>query len=94
MATGKATESKMNDLHGLLCEILIKQVGETVIDEDGTEICIVSPAILSIAAKFLKDNEITCDVRNDNNMNNLQKLLSKKVRLSDASKAGANIDDE
>jgi hypothetical protein len=47
-----------------------------------------TPALLATAARFLKDNDITCDVEQDENMSGLKDLLSNKQRhsrLKDAS---------
>jgi hypothetical protein len=47
-----------------------------------------TPALLATAARFLKDNDITCDMGQDENMGGLRDALSKKQkksRLADAS---------
>ena len=49
-----------------------------------------TPALLATAARFLKDNDITCDVEQDDNMGSLREALGrkqKKSRLTDASEA-------
>lgn len=88
----KATETKLSALHGALAEVLHRQVTaveeETVYDENGVEtktgqlVYTASPATLAIAAKFLKDNDITVDVEVSTNMSGIREELSKKQRQS------------
>lgn len=93
----KATESKLGKLHGAVAEVLTEQVlheeAETTFDADGklietgNMIRTASPALLATAARFLKDNDITCDIEQDDNMGNLRDALSRKQkhsRLGDA----------
>jgi hypothetical protein len=101
----KANEKKLSDLHGAVAEVLLEQVTrteeETYFDQDGVEqstgevISCASPATLAQAIKFLKDNEITCDVEQNENMNNLREVLKSKQkhsRLLDASRAAQQLD--
>lgn len=48
--------------------------GDTVYD--------CSPAAIATAIKFLKDNSITCDVKNDKNLTGLKAALDKKQKHS------------
>ena len=79
----KATEEKLSELHGVVATVLKDQLSETVIiaDEDTgetKEIYTAAPATLAQAIKFLKDNDITASVEDDQNLNDLQELLRKK----------------
>jgi len=100
----KATEAKLSDLHGAVAQVLTAQVlhqqEETVFDADGEEvgtgnmIHTASPATLAAAIKFLKDNQITCDVEVDTNTQNLREALANKQRhsrLTDAGKAALKV---
>lgn len=100
----KATEKKLGALHGAVAEVLTSQIlhqqEETVFDSDGEEVgtgemvYTATPATLAAAIKFLKDNQITCDVETDTNMNNLREALANKQRhsrLTDAGKAALKV---
>lgn len=94
----KASESKLALLHSAVAQVLTEQVlheeEETTFDGEGETvgtgmmIKTATPALLATAARFLKDNDITCDVEQDENMSGLKDLLSNKQRhsrLKDAS---------
>ena len=94
----KASESTLALLHAAVASVLTEQVlhteEETTFDGEGETvgtgmmIKTASPALLATAARFLKDNAITCDVEQDENMGSLRDALSrkqKKSRLADAS---------
>lgn len=96
----KATESKLAQLHGAVADCLLEQIAateeETIFDEDGLEqktgvmVRTVTPATMAVATKFLKDNQVTCDIEQNENMEKLSDLLSKKQkrsRLQDGSTA-------
>lgn len=96
----KATEDALGALHGAVAEVLTEQIKhtteETTFNEEGEEVATgeviydASPATIAAAIKFLKDNQITCDVEVDENMGNLKEALAKKQkhsRLGDAKKA-------
>jgi hypothetical protein len=79
----KATEDKLSALHGTVADVLSEQLRETmvVVDEDTgeeKEVLLASPAIIAQAIKFLKDNDITTSVADDDNMSELDDLLKKK----------------
>lgn len=95
----KASESALGALHGVLAKVLHEQVTRTedeeVFDEEGAVvktgnvIYTATPATLAIAAKFLKDNDITVDVEVNTSMSGIRAELAKKQkqsRLSDATK--------
>ena len=65
----KATEQDLGDLHGKLTRVL----SDNLENEDGP-----SPSILSIAVKFLKDNEITCSIKDNQDMDSLNESLKAK----------------
>lgn len=100
----KASEDKLGALHNAVAQVLTAQVShqveETTFDEEGNEVgtgvmvYTAPPATLAAAIKFLKDNQITCDVEVDENMNNLREALAKKQkhsRLTDAGKAALKV---
>lgn len=88
----KATEKKLSKLHGDVAEVLSEQVTykekETTFDIDGNEEptgvekYTASPALMATAIKFLKDNDITCDVEQEENLGALKKALSEKPKHS------------
>lgn len=90
--SNKATETKLGILHGVVAEVLTKQLehkeAETTFNEDGEmvetgeQVHTASPATIAAAIKFLKDNSITCDIETNENMNNLKDILSKKQKRS------------
>lgn len=95
---GKATEKKLSDLHGAVAEVLTNQIlhqqEDTVFDADGNEVgtgemrFTASPATMAAAIKFLKDNQITCDVEVDTNTSKLREALANKQRHSRLTEAG------
>ena len=100
----KATEEKLSELHGAVSEVLTAQLthkeAETAFNEDGEcietgrEVYTATPATIAAAIKFLKDNQITCDIKTDENMNNLRETLANKQRhsrLRDAKKAALSV---
>ena len=84
----KAVEAQLGDLHGAIAQVMTQQVlmkeDVTEIDEDGQvnvtgeQVFNATPALLAVAAKFLKDNSITADVSVDTNMGALKAALDKK----------------
>jgi hypothetical protein len=94
----KANEQKLGDLHGAVAQVLTAQIShqeeETLFDAEGNEVptgnmrYTVAPATVAAAIKFLKDNQITCDVEVDTNMNNLRESLAKKQKRSRLTDAG------
>ena len=79
-------------LHEAVATVLVEQVlheeEETIFDGEGEAVATglmvktATPALLATAARFLKDNDITCDVDNDENLTGLKDLLSNKQRHS------------
>jgi hypothetical protein len=100
----KASESKLATLHGVVADVLTAQLNhtqaETTFDEagemveTGEVVHTATPATLAAAIKFLKDNQITCDIETNENMNNLRETLAKKQkrsRLTDAKEAANEL---
>ena len=95
----KANEKKLGDLHGAVATVLNAQIShqeeEMDFDSAGEAVSTgnmrytAQPATIAAAIKFLKDNQITCDVEVDENMNNLRESLAKKQRHSRLISAGA-----
>lgn len=88
----RATEDKLAELHSAVAIVLTDQVthtaDETELNEDGELIPTgekfydASPATIAAAIKFLKDNQITCDIKTNRNMTNLKEALDKKQKHS------------
>ena len=82
MAKGAAKEDKLAELHCIVAQVLATQVGERVEEEqeDGTavELYTATPALLTCAMKFLKDNEITCMREVGDNISKLEEALRAK----------------
>ena len=94
----RASEKFLADLHSAVAVTLTEQVlheeEETTFDGEGETVSTgvmvrtATPALLATAARFLKDNDVTCDMGQDENMGGLRDALSKKQkksRLADAS---------
>ena len=87
-----AGENALNDLHTAAATVLTAQVGhqeeEVTFNIDGEEVktgqmaYTASPATIAAAVKFLKDNKITCDVENDEQMGQLASSLKKRQKHS------------
>ncbi len=74
----KASEKKLGELHGVIAEHLIERIQAQEVKTDGKgnpirdeetgamvkEAC--APAVLSVAVRFLKDNEIVSDPGDEN----------------------------
>ena len=99
----KASETALATLHSTVAKVLTEQVGateaETIINEDGEYeetgqvVSSASPATIAAAIKFLKDNSITCDIEQDENIGALKTALENKTRHSrmpNASEAAKN----
>ena len=89
---GKSSEEALGQLHGAIARVLTnvveQQEEEVSYDAEGEAVptgnmmYTVSPAMMATAVKFLKDNSITCDIEQDNNMGNLKEALAKKQKHS------------
>jgi len=88
MAKGAANEDKLAGLHNALATVIAQQVQETqeIYDEDGNPtgrfFYPATPALLTVAARFLKDNDITCEVEESIGLSELQKALAEKKKHS------------
>lgn len=88
----KTTEAAMNALHGAVATVLQEQLSykeeSTMINADGEivgtgeERFVATPATIAAAIKFLKDNDITVDITQDENLNGLKDTLAKKQKRS------------
>ncbi len=78
----RSTEQELSELHGAIARVLISQLNETITitDDDGMEavVATATPATLGVAIKFLKDNDITASIADDENMNELGEMLKRK----------------
>lgn len=66
---GKATESTLSDLHGIVAEEFIKRIEEHS----------ATPADLNAARQFLKDNGISCDGPRNPRLNNLMNNMPEQM---------------
>ncbi len=85
-----ASEDKLGALHEAVTRALIEGVTPTVIPGVEGEADVVLPpsaAMLAAAAKFLKDNSISCAPSEDNEMGELQRRLEEKNDRRTARKA-------
>ena len=81
----KVQESEaLNKLHEALAKVLVEQVeGRAEYTDDNGEtqsVSTASPAMLAVAAKFLKDNNVTCSVEEDSNLGRLEDILLEKQK--------------
>lgn len=85
----KASENKLALLHSMVAEVLTDQLSvkrpldpelEGTGADGSAEVYSASPALLAAAMKFLKDNDITCDIKTNDNMSSLQETLAKKQK--------------
>lgn len=66
-----ATETALGELHVALAETLSKMIA------DGA-----SASVLAVAAKFLKDNNVTCTPSADNAMGELEAAIARRKKQS------------
>lgn len=67
-----ATHDKMERLHGKLADVLLDEL------EVGDDDLGVSPAMLTVAARFLKDNDITAQPAAGSKISELEEKLKQK----------------
>lgn len=92
MAKGKASLSKIEELHNLIADVFSEAVGEeetvTVIDEEGNitetdekRYC-VSPAMITAAANFVHRQGVTADLKTSEGLTALADKLAKQQKRS------------
>lgn len=89
----KATDSELNKLHELLAKVFVSQLSVTEkveIQGELQDLYTAQPALLTAAARFLKDNHITCEVETDENLTQLQDLLASKKKRGKATLASVS----
>ena len=79
----KATEDKLSALHGTVAGVLMEALSDriTIVSEETgeeKEIPAASPAMVAQAIKFLKDNDITAAIEEDENLSGLSDMLQQK----------------
>jgi hypothetical protein len=79
MSRGKATE--LGAMHGLLTRYYNKRLEDELEDDDDELAVGLSPAELTAMNNFLKQNDITCAVEEDEGMSELQEKLAAKRKL-------------
>lgn len=77
-----ATKDELGALHRLVTKAYIGEI-QTCLDEE----VMVTPALLSGAAKFLKDNEITADPADKKDLRDLQSRLKDAAAGRDAKRS-------
>jgi ribosomal protein L21 len=84
-----ASENKLASLHDIVADVLTAQVGDKELyeeaDENGKiisskELFTATPALLTVAARFLKDNEITCEVGQSKKTSKLKDRLAERKK--------------
>lgn len=92
----KATDKILGELHGKLAKSMINALNTSTAASElleeyrdelpGAVVHFLSnlessnPALLTAVSKFLKDNDITCAIEDDNKMTELEELLKNKQR--------------
>lgn len=69
----KATESELNDLHGVLAKVLKEEVQRIIIDKDGN--AGRNASMINVARQFLKDNKIEALAEHSPELKNLVDAL-------------------
>ena len=64
-----ATKDKLGALHSKVAEALTKGIDADLEDD------IVNPALIGAAIKFLKDNEITAEIKSDDDLSAMREKL-------------------
>ncbi len=75
MAKGAATEARMGELHNKLTDLFATVLGEY---EKAPELA--NPAMLGAASKFLKDNSITIESEQMDELSAMEERLAAKKR--------------
>lgn len=84
-----ANEKALGDLHAALAAVMKKALEGTKIpgyvDEETGEavpddVIPPSASVMTVVAKFLKDNEITCAPAEDNELGELQRIMEDRQR--------------
>lgn len=91
MSKGASTEVALGNLHNKLTQLFLKilkkyendldaiqNAGDELLDELVAEGMMPSPAMLSAISKFLKDNEISIDSEDVNQLSEMEERLANK----------------
>ena len=81
--TTKATEQELGGLLGLVAKVLKEQVNDSVIFDDEVTgepktIYTATPATIAQALALLRDNDITIDPMEDENMKTMRDVLEER----------------
>lgn len=95
----KATDKSLGNLHAILADVLAEQVAESVIEIDEETKTVVTtytatPALLTVAARFLKDNDITCGIEDSKSLSDVKEELKNRKKRSKNKLAGITHIDE
>jgi hypothetical protein len=87
MKNKPATDAALGALHEALATVIASQVKATMqeFDEEGNviegaETYSATPALLTVAARFLKDNNITCTVEDSKGLSSLTDELAERKK--------------
>lgn len=85
-----ANEDLLGKLHDMTATaLMVAMEGTPILNEDGEEVGRMMPtaAVMQAAAKFLKDNNITCAPSEDNKMGELRDALDEKNKRREQRRA-------
>ena len=79
----KADEKQLEGLHGQVAKVLNSQISETMVIKDEEtgeeqEVFTATPATVTAAIRFLKDNDVTASIEDDDNLSELKGQLQEK----------------
>jgi hypothetical protein len=88
MARKPASDSTLAALHEAISIVLAAQVKEVMVEVDEetgkeTETYSATPALLTVAARFLKDNNITCTIEDSKGLSELTDELAQRKKRRD-----------
>ena len=90
MKSKPASDSKLSALHEALATVIAAQVQATMQEFDekgnvieGAESYSATPALLTVAARFLKDNNITCTIEDSKGLSTLNDELAERKKRRD-----------
>ncbi len=88
MSKKPASDKQLSALHEALATVIAAQVQETLVELDDagnpvSEVYSATPALLTVAARFLKDNDITCTVEDSKGLTELADELASRRKRRD-----------
>ena len=83
MAKNAALEGSLGGLHALIAKVLTEQCGKTVENEEGELMYVAPHQLIAVAAKFLKDNEITATREQSEEVAELEDEIAARRKTND-----------